>query len=225
LHERVVELGVEVERLVRGDGPGRGGPDHRVGGLRERSNAERRGELVGLGAFEAHVQRGALFVLVFDFELGQRRAAVEAPIDGLQAAIDEAALHHALERADFGRLVDEVHGFVRVLPLPEHAQALEVGHLQRDLLGGKGAALGLHLVTRQVAAVELFDRVFDRQAVTVPAGDVLRVQALELARLDDHVLEDFVDRVADVDLAVGVGRAVVQHELGRTEARIAQLAV
>jgi hypothetical protein len=31
-------------------------------------------------------------------------------------------------------------------------------------------------------------------------------------RLDDDVLEDLVDRVADVDLAVGVGRAVVQHE-------------
>jgi hypothetical protein len=30
--------------------------------------------------------------------------------------------------------------------------------------------------------------------------------------LDDDVLEDLVDRVADVDVAVGVGRAVVQHE-------------
>jgi hypothetical protein len=85
----------------------------------------------------------------------------------------------------------------------------------RDLLGGEGAALGLHLVARQVAAVLLLDRVLDRQAVAVPARDVLRVEALELALLDDHVLEDLVDRVAHVDLAVGIGRAVVQDELGR----------
>jgi hypothetical protein len=47
----------------------------------------------------------------------------------------------------------------------------------RDLLGGVGAALGLHVVAAQVAAVLLFDRVLDRQAVAVPAGHVLRVQA------------------------------------------------
>jgi hypothetical protein len=94
----------------------------------------------------------------------------------------------------------------------------------RDLLGGEGAALGLHLVARQVAAELLLDGVLDRQAVAVPARDVLRVHALELARLDDHVLEDLVDRVAHVDLAVGIGRAVVQDELGRAAAGVAQLA-
>jgi hypothetical protein len=38
-----------------------------------------------------------------------------------------------------------------MLPVAEHAEALEVGHLLRDLLGRVGAALGLHLVARQAA--------------------------------------------------------------------------
>src|SRR5690606_443252 len=66
------------------------------------------------------------------------------------------------------------------------------------------------------------DLVLDGQAVAVPARNVDGVHAFELARLDDHVLEDLVDGVPDVDVAVGIGRAVVQDELGRAAARFAQ---
>src|SRR3546814_4836671 len=52
----------------------------------------------------------------------------------------------------------------------------------------------------------------DRQAVAVPARDVGRVEAGQVLRLDDDVLEDLVDRVAEVDRAVRVRRPVVQHE-------------
>ena len=112
-----------------------------------------------------------------------------------------------------------------MLPVAEHADALEVGHLLRDLLGRVGAALGLHLVARQAAAEGLLDRVLDRQAVAVPARRVARVEAGELARLDDHVLQDLVGGVADVQLAVRVGRAVVQDEAGPAVARFAQALV
>ncbi len=123
------------------------------------------------------------------------------------------------------RLAGKVHGFVGVVPLAQHAQALEVGHLLGNLLGGKGAALGLHLVARQVAAMQFFDGVFNGQAVAVPAGGVQRIKALQLAAFDDHVFQDFVHRVADVDLAVGIRRAVVQDEFGRSLAGGPQLLV
>ena len=100
----------------------------------------------GSCALKRHVQRLRLLVGVLDLELGQRRAAVEAPVHRLQAAVDEAALDHALEGADLAGLVDEVHRAVGMVPVAQHAQALEVGHLHADLLGGEGAALGLHLV-------------------------------------------------------------------------------
>ncbi len=232
VHQRIRQLGVDVERLVGRNGPGGGGPDDGVDGpaLQPRRAAMRQAGVaekglqhaLGLGAQKAHVQRLALFVGVFDFELSQRRAAVEAPVHGFQTPIDEAALHHALEGADFLGLVFEVHRAVGALPIAQHAQALEVGHLLRDLLGGKSPRLGLHLIAAQAPAVQLLDGVFNRQAVTVPARDVLRVEAGELARLDDHVLENLVDGVPDVNAAVGVGWSVVQDELGRAGARLAQ---
>ena len=61
--------------------------------------------------------------------------------------------------------------------------------------------------------------------MAVPARHVARVEAGQLLGLDDHVLEDLVDRVADVQLAVGVRRTVVQHEQRRAAARDAQLLV
>ena len=66
---------------------------------------------------------------------------------------------------------------------------------------------------------------FDRQAVAIPAGDVGRVEALHGLELDDEILEDFVERVAEVDVAVGVGRAVVQDIHGTAGAGGANLRV
>jgi hypothetical protein len=61
-------------------------------------------------------------------------------------------------------------------------------------------------------AVQFLDLVFDRQAVAVPARHIGRVETGQRPRADDDVLEDLVDRVANVNVAVGVGRAVVQDE-------------
>ena len=73
--------------------------------------------------------------------------------------------------------------------------------------------------------MQLFNRVFDRQAMAVPARDVLRVKPGELARFDNHVFQDFVNSVADVQFAVGVGRAIVQDKQGCALARDPQALV
>ena len=216
VHQGIFQLGVGVERLVGGNRPSGGGPDDGKCFLaalaRQFGQAKGGSQCGGVVGFKGHVQRVALFVGVFDLEFGQRRAAVKAPVNGFEAAVNKATLNHALKGADFTGFVGEVHGAVRALPVAQHAQALEVFALLADLLGGKGAALGLHVVSGQLAAMQFFDRVFDRQAVAVPAGNVLRVKARQLLGLDDHVFENFVQCVADVQFAVGVRRAVVQHE-------------
>jgi len=68
----------------------------------------------------------------------------------------------------------------------------------------------------------LFDLVLDRQPVAIPARHEVRIEAGELPGLDHHVLEDLAEAVADVQRAVGVGRAIVQHEQRRPVARGAQ---
>ena len=58
----------------------------------------------------------------------------------------------------------------------------------------------------------LGDQHFNRQTVVVPAGDVGALVALHGPKSRRHVLQDFVEGVADVDVAVGEGRAVVQDK-------------
>ena len=83
---------------------------------------------------------------------------------------------------------------------------------------GVGSAFGAevedrdHVLVLVLPAVVFLDLPLDRQAVTVPAGDVVGVVARHLAGAVDHVLVDLVERGAEVDVAVGIGRAVVKDE-------------
>ena len=57
LDQRVLERRVQVQRLVGGNGPGGGGPDDRKGFFVQAFQTEGGGQLVGLGAGKADVQR------------------------------------------------------------------------------------------------------------------------------------------------------------------------
>src|SRR5262249_56341288 len=53
---------------------------------------------------------------------------------------------------------------------------------------------------------------FDREAVAVPPGDVVRIEAKHLLAARDDILQDLIERVPNMDIAIGVGRAVMQDE-------------
>ncbi len=103
-------------------------------------------------------------------------------------------------------------------PVAHHAKALELLHLRADPLAREFAAFLAELVDRHLVlvlallAILLLDLPFDGQAVAVPAGDVAAVIAEHLVRPDDNVLQYLVEGVADMQVAVGVGRPVVQLE-------------
>ena len=65
---------------------------------------------------------------------------------------------------------------------------------------------------RRKAARFLHHLVFDRQAVAVPARHVRRAFAQHGLRFHDEIFEDFVERGAHVDVAVGEWRTIVQDE-------------
>ena len=71
-------------------------------------------------------------------------------------------------------------------------------------------------------AIVLFDLPFDRQTVAIPPRHVVRVFAHHLLRAIDDVLQDFVERGTDMEMAVGVRRAIVQDELLAAAALLAQ---
>ena len=168
---------------------------------------------------ELHIHALADMVLVFHFGLGQGGAARDAPIDRLLAAIDEALLDDVGEQAQFVRLVFLGERQVRVVPVPEHAEPLELGALDIDVLAGVGLARladggrvrgGIARLAHVLADLEL-----DRQPVAIPARDIGRAEAAQGLVLDDDVFENLVQGRADMHVAVGKGRAIVQDKLLR----------
>ena len=58
-----------------------------------------------------------------------------------------------------------------------------------------------------------FDLPLDGQAVAIPARHIIRVLAHHLLGADHRVLEDLVEPRADMDVAVRIGRPIVEDEL------------
>ena len=202
----------------RRQGPGRGRPDDGVDMVRGEQRLER---LVAHGAVVehgvTHVHRGAGVVLVLHFSFGQCRTVVDAPVDRLETAVDEAFLQEAVERLQSPCLVGAGHGFVGCLPAAEAADALKLFGLQVNVLLGVGAA---GIQNRGSRHLQLFTAKFfvdlnlDRQAVAVEARNVGSVKAGHRLGLDYEIFEALVEGVTQVNGPVCVGRAVVE-QIGR----------
>jgi hypothetical protein len=79
-------------------------------------------------------------VLVLDLRFGQGRAAVDAPVHRLLALVHNPALDELAEGARDVRLVPELHGQVRLIPLTGDGEALELLRHDVDEALGVGAA-------------------------------------------------------------------------------------
>ena len=161
-------------RQVRRDRPWRRRPDEdrarRVRPVPGHGEPARRGFV---GERERDVDRRRRVVLVLDLGLGQRRAAVDAPVHRLLALVDQAALDELAERARDGRLVLEVHRQVGMRPVAEDAEALELARvIDADEPLGVRAARATEVGGRHLALLRAelaVDLQLDRQAVTVAA--------------------------------------------------------
>ena len=133
LQQLIFEFRVQRHRVVRRQRPRRRGPDRNA----DRSLTFRMftatDEFGLVGDREAHVNRRRGAIGVLHLGLGQRRAAVNAPVHRLVAARDVAGRQDAPERADDVGLEAEIHGEIRPHPIADHAQALEILALALDL--------------------------------------------------------------------------------------------
>ena len=169
--------------------------------------------------------------MVLHLGLGQRRLLHHGPHHRLRAAV-ERAVHGELHQlgSDDG-LGPVVHGRVVVVPVALHAEALELLALHADPVFGELPALAAELVDGHgvlvlaLGAVLLLDLPLDGQAVAVPARHVVGIEAQHLLGARHHVFQDLVERGAHVDVGVGVGRAVVEDELGPALGGLAQAAI
>ena len=92
-----------------------------------------------------------------------------------------------------------------MVPVTADAEALELCLLRGYPAGCVLAAACAKGVGRPLdfLLTELFDNGdFDRQAMVVPAGDVGRFVTGHRLVFDDDVLEGFIERVSEVDVAI-----------------------
>ena len=132
---------------------------------------------------------------------------------GFGALVEEPVLVDAAERTNDVRLGREVHRQIGIEPISEYAEPDEVLALPLDLALRVIAAQLAERIGFDVLAVLLLDLVLDRQAMAIPTRDVRRIVSGKRTRLDDDVLENLIDRVPNMDVAVGIGRSVVQDKL------------
>ena len=235
----VVERLVQRDSEIRGQRPRRRGPDDR-GELAGLVRGRELGAVVGFRSQRARiveirvererdVDRRRNVIAILDFGLRQRRAAIEAPMHRAQSAIHVAVLDHLAQHADFRRVVLGRHREVRIEPVADTSEAPKVRALQVDPLLRFGAAqlaqLELGRRARLVAAEVARDLVLDRHPVAVPSRHERRAISHHRARPHHEVLQNFVERGAEMHAAVGIRRPVVQHPRLRVLARLHQARV
>ena len=211
LVDAVGEAGAVGQRPVAGDGPRRGRPDDDGGALKLRRRRLQHGK--------AHVNNRRRVVVVFDLGFRQRRLFHHRPQHRPGALVERAVEQEFSELAHDLGLGGEGHGGVGGVPVADDAEPFELPALDVDPVVGELAAFlaelddGHLVLVLARGPVALLDLPFDGQAVAVPAGHVVRVPAQHLLGTGDHVLENLVERVADVQVPVGIGRSVVEDEL------------
>ena len=214
--QHIIQFRVERDCLIGRQGPRCGGPDNdRYGHCVTQAEGTMYGSRVNDG--KGDVDLIGFLILVFHLGLSERRTTVDAPVHRLFAAMQMAALDDPREGAHDVGLGGEIHGFVRVVPITQHAQTDEVGFLPLDLgvgIGAAGGAEGFGIQLHAGFAVLALDHQFDRQPMAIPTWHIGRIEASQLLGFDDDVLQHLVDGMADVNIAVGIGWAIMQHELG-----------
>ncbi len=204
LHHCIVEPRVNGDAQVARDGPGCGGPDDDAVAFLQYAAAVFHRKL--------HVNRGRLHVLVFHFRFRQGRLGGRRPVDRFQALVDQAIGCHFAEDLDLAGFKIRCQGDVGVIVVTDAAQ------------GQKALFLSLHLLERKVVAdptefgnadflaiiSQFRDSCLDRQAVGIPAGDIVHAVAHHVVGFVDDIFEDLVQGMTQMDVAVGIGRAVVE---------------
>ena len=134
---------------------------------------------------------------------------------GLEAAVQMPAVNNFGQRADNVRLKPKIHGQVRLRPVSEHAHPHEIGFLSLDLLAGIVAALlpelGCRHLMPRLADFLLYIEL-NGQAVAVPTGDIRSINTRQGLGFDDDIFEYLVDGMPHVELAIGIGRAIVKYK-------------
>ena len=207
------EIRAETNRHIAGQRPGRGGPDNKIG--TGRVDPLRREQSLIVLYLKLDINRIAGILGIFDFRLRKRSAAFGAPVNRLEPLINIAFKGHFPKDLDLLGFKFRLQGQIRIIPFAEHAQTLELLTLVIDIgqriLAADFPQLQRGNRRRILHAGLCTGLQLNRQAMSIPTGHVRRIISRHIVIAHNKVLEDLIERCADMNIAIGIGRAVVQH--------------
>src|SRR5208282_1137682 len=181
--------------------PWRSGPDHDRSFARERTGPNS----------EIDVDRRVGTILVLDLRFREGSLRAGAPENRFLALVHKVSLHKTRENAKDNRLIRVIKRQVRMIPIAENPKSFELAPLDVDIFASVGLGTFPNLQRGETSG--FFDHLkFDRQAVTIPSGNVRSSQAGHCTALDDEILKDLVQGGPHVNVSVREWRTVVQHE-------------
>jgi hypothetical protein len=225
----VLEVRMKRDGQIRRNRPGCRRPDQDRN-VFARECRHTAAQLAGISGREREfdIDRRRRVLFVFHFRVSQRGAVAQTPVDGLLAFVDQPAFDEDAKRADDRRLEVGRHRQVRRGPIAKDAEPLEIVALRVDEFLRKRAAGATELHRRAVLvgrAFVLFHVQFDRQSVAIPTRHVRRIESRHRPGFDHQVFQNLVQRMADVNLAIGIRRPVMHDELRGARAGGADLPV
>ncbi len=168
--------------------------------------------------------------VIFDFSLGQRSFFYGRPHDGFRPLIKGAVHDEFHKLARNHRFCMVIHCFIRIIPITRDAQTFKLFALNRDPFIRKAAAFlakghDIHIILiAAFGTILLFYLPLNGQAMTIPTWHIARVFTHHLLRAHYHIFKNFIQRMADVQMAIGIGGAIMQGK-ARTACFFAQTVV
>ena len=210
----VFEFRVNGDCHVGGNRPGRRSPDHTerfaaIYAIRQKSLIIHQREL--------NINCVGFFLRVLDFRFRQGGFAARAPVDRFQALINETLFGHFAEHFNLLAFIRSIKRNVGMVPIAGNAKTFEILPLHVQTFQGILTAFPAQIQRIQFVPVQAqnFDgRMLNRQAVRIPTGNIGRIVTLKRLILDNDILQNLVERRADMDVAIGVRRPVMQNEFG-----------
>ena len=214
LNPSVFQIGVQGHSHVSRHGPRGGGPNYHVSLF---AFSSFRSLAIILNQGHLYENSRSLLLAVFNFSLCQSSFAMRAPVYGLFTLVDIALISHSAEHTNLLSLKAVVQCYIGVIPIAQHTQTLEVltldiNPVQREIMAFAAQSQNIQLFT--VQAQLLNAGVLDGHAVGIPAGYIRCIKALGIFIFYNDILQNFVQSSTHVNLAVGIGRAIVQHKFG-----------
>ena len=202
---------LEGNRQIGGDRPGRGGPNHNIDFMAGKlwQNLAHIGDKGKLD-----INRRRRMIGIFHFSLSQRRLTRGAPVHRFLTLIHTAIEVELAKLGNRCRFVRIGHRQIRIIPLTKNAQTLKLFALHADKFLGIGAAGAafIHLRHALFFTAQFFIHLmFNGQAVAIPARHINTIKPGHVFGFDDNIFNNFIERRAQVNIAISIGRAIMQN--------------